>query len=203
MSIHESGTMIPNSCMASRNRISMKKYKRDEIAKVIFEILLTAGFVTIALTAPNAVQLFTRFHPKNARERERVKQSLSTLKKRGFITEKDNLDGYFALTKEGKARAMRYKIENTKIQKQKKWDKKWRLVMFDVPEEKKKARQAINFALKKIGCVHYQKSVFITPFPCEQEIDFVGGCFGVRDYLRIVVAESVERDKSFIKKFGL
>ena len=50
--------------MASRNRISMKKYKRDEIAKVIFEILLTAGFVTIALTAPNAVQLFTRFHPK-------------------------------------------------------------------------------------------------------------------------------------------
>jgi len=75
--------------------------------------------------------------------------------------------------------------------------------MFDVPEEKKRARQAINFALKKIGCLHYQKSVFVTPFPCKREVDFVGECFEVRNYMRIVVAESIEGSAVFEKKFDL
>ena len=75
--------------------------------------------------------------------------------------------------------------------------------MFDVPEERKKARQAINFALKKIGCTHYQKSVFLTPFPCQKEIDFVGETFGVRDCIKIVVAESIEGSLVFEKKFKL
>ena len=75
--------------------------------------------------------------------------------------------------------------------------------MFDVPEEKKAARRAINFALKKIGCVRYQKSVFITPFPCEKEIDFIGECFGVREHIRIIVAERIEGDDVFRRKFHL
>ena len=182
---------------------SMKKYKRNEIAKILLEILLTVGFISIALAAPNAVQLFRYFHSRNARERERIKQSLAQLRKRGFIKQEDNLDGYFVLTAKGKARAMRYKIEDLKIARQKKWDKKWRIVMFDVPEEKKRARQAINFALKKIGCVHYQKSVFITPFPCEKEVDFVGDAFDVREHIRIVTAERVEGSPAFEGKFGI
>ena len=178
----------------------MRKFKRNEIAGIILSTLLAVGFITIALAAPNAVRIFTYFKPKNAYERERIKNSLTRLQKQGLIKQRGGMDGYFVLTAEGKARAMRYQIENTKIQKQKKWDKKWRLVMFDIPQEKQKARQAINYALKKIGCAPYQKSVFITPFPCEREIDFIGECFAVREYIRIVVAESVEGDAAFKNK---
>ena len=181
----------------------MKKYNRGEIAQIVLKTILVAGFITIALAAPNAVQIFKYFRPKDFEERKRVKQSLSRLEKQGLIKQRGAMDGYFVLTAEGKAKAMRYKIEETKIQKQKRWDRKWRLVMFDVPEEKKKARQAINFALKRIGCVHYQKSVFITPFPCEKEIDFIGETFNVREYIRIVIAESVEESGVFERKFGL
>ena len=102
-------------------------------------MLLAVGFITIALAAPNAVQLFKYFKPKNARERERIKKSLTRLEKQGLIKQRGAMDGYFVLTAEGKAKAMRYKIEETKIQKQKRWDRKWRLVMFDVPEEKESA----------------------------------------------------------------
>ncbi|MEK7139901.1 MAG: hypothetical protein AAB805_01095 [Patescibacteria group bacterium] len=181
----------------------MRKYTKNEVIKITLTVLLAVGFITIALAAPNAVQLFKYFKPKNARERERIKKSLTRLEKQGLIKQRGAMDGYFVLTAEGKAKAMRYKIEETKIQKQKRWDRKWRLVMFDVPEEKKKARQAINFALKRIGCVHYQKSVFITPFPCEKEIDFIGETFNVREYIRIVIAESVEESGVFERKFGL
>ena len=96
---------------------------------------------------------------------------------------------------------MRYAIEQMKILSQKVWDKKWRLIMFDVPEEKKQARRAINFALKKLGCIQYQKAIFITPFSCEKEIDFIGECFGVRDNIRIVIASEVEGSNALRKAF--
>ncbi|HLC95516.1 MAG TPA: hypothetical protein VJH89_03425 [Patescibacteria group bacterium] len=181
----------------------MKKFNRDEMKEIILSTLLTMGFITIALAAPNAVQIFNYFKPKNAYERERIRNSLHRLERQSLIKQKGNLDGYFILTREGRAKAMRYKIEKTKIQRQNRWDKKWRMVMFDVPHEKRKARQAINYALKKIGCVHYQKSVFITPFPCEKEVNFIGDTFDVREHIRIVVAEIVEGDTAFKNKFGL
>ena len=181
----------------------MKKYKKGEITKIVLKTLLVVGFVTVALAAPNAVQLFKYFKPKHAPERNRIKKSLSRLEKQGLIKRRGAMDGYFVLTAKGKARAMRHQLETTKIKRQKKWDRKWRLVLFDIPQEKMKARQAINFALKKIGCVHYQKSVFITPFPCEKEVDFAGDVFGVRDHIKIIVAERVEGGSVFETKFGL
>ncbi|MEK7136264.1 MAG: hypothetical protein AAB821_01605 [Patescibacteria group bacterium] len=181
----------------------MKKYNKSEIAKIVLKTILAVGLVTIALVAPNVAQIFKYFKPKDFNERRRVKQSLSRLQKRGLIKQKGAMDGYFVLTAKGKAKAMRYQVETMKIPRQRKWDKKWRLVMFDVPEEKKRARQAINYALKKIGCVQYQKSVFITPFPCEKEVDFVGETFDVRSYMRIVFAEQIEKSGEFERKFDL
>ncbi len=96
---------------------------------------------------------------------------------------------------------MRYELDRMKIAPQKIWDKKWRLIMFDIPEGKKQARRAINFALKKLGCAQYQKSVFITPFPCKKEIDFVGECFGARENISIITADEVERSESIKKAF--
>ena len=75
--------------------------------------------------------------------------------------------------------------------------------MFDVPEKKAQARRAINLALKRLGCAQYQKSVFITPFPCEKEIDFIGECFGVRDYIRIITANEVEKSDLLKKTFNI
>jgi DNA-binding transcriptional regulator PaaX len=96
---------------------------------------------------------------------------------------------------------MRYVIQQMKIASQKTWDKKWRLIMLDVPEDKKQARRAINLALKRLGCVQYQKSVFITPFPCGKEIDFVGESFGVRNHIRVIVATKIENPEPLRKVF--
>ncbi|MEK9167963.1 MAG: hypothetical protein AAB769_01385 [Patescibacteria group bacterium] len=179
----------------------MGKYERGEIAEIVLSTLLAVGVITVAVVAPNALQIFKYFKPKNAYERRRIKQSIDRLEQRRFV--KGTQEGYYELTAKGKLKALRYRIETTKIQPQKEWGGKWWLIMFDVPEEKKAARRAINFALKKIGCVRYQKSVFITPFPCEKEIDFIGECFGVREHIRIIVAERIEGDDVFRRKFHL
>ncbi|MEK7115523.1 MAG: CRISPR-associated endonuclease Cas2 [Patescibacteria group bacterium] len=180
----------------------MKKYKKGEIAEIILSVLLATGVVAVAIMAPNALQIFKYFKPQNAYERARIKRSVALLERRKFIKKKEGgAGGYFTLTAAGKIRAMRRKIETMKIAPQKNWDGKWRIVMFDISEEKKMARRAVNHALKKLGCVQYQKSVFIIPFPCKTEIDFVGECFGVRNSIRLVLAEHIEGENNLKKIF--
>jgi DNA-binding transcriptional regulator PaaX len=181
----------------------MKKFEHGEITEIILSTLLVVGVIAVAVTMPNAVQLFKYFKPKNTFERRKIKRSVYGLEKSGFIQRKNKEDDIFILTEKGRERAMRYALAKMKIASQKKWDKKWRLVMFDVPEKKMQARRAINFALKRLGFVQYQKSIFVTPFPCEKEIDFVGGCFRIRENIRIVVASEIEGEDTLRKAFNV
>lgn len=181
----------------------MKQYGKGEIKEIILSTLLVVGVMAIAVTMPNVVQLFKYFNPQSASERLRIKRSVGRLENRGLIEKKDGNEGLFILTQKGKKQAMRYAIEQMRIVPQKVWDKKWRLIMFDIPEEKKQSRRAVNFALKKLGCVQFQKSVFITPFPCKKEIDFIGECFSIREHIRMIVASEVEKSEQLRKNFKL
>src|SRR3989338_3033127 len=150
----------------------MEKQTRNERTEMILNILLGVGLLTTAVVAPNAVQLFKYFAPKNSHNKWEIKRSFSRLEKKGFVKKKTtNGEDYYSLTLLGNKRAKKYKLNSMKIAPQRKWDGLWRMVMFDIPEDKKMARRGINLVLKKLGCVHYQKSVFITPYPCEKEIN--------------------------------
>ncbi len=181
----------------------MKKYEKGEIIEIILSVLLVAGIIAVAVAAPNAVQLFKYFKPRNTSDRTKIKRSVLRLEKKGFIKRKSATEDSFVLTTEGEKKALRYKIDAMRIERQKNWDGRWRIVMFDVPEDKKQARRAVNLALKKLGCVQYQKSVFVTPFPCKEEIDFVGKCFGIRQYIRLILADSIEGENALKKSFNL
>ncbi len=182
----------------------MEKQTRNERTKMILNILLGIGLLTTAVVAPNALQLFKYFTPKNNRDRWKIKQTFIRLENNGFVKKKITKgEDYYTLTLLGDKRAKRYKLDSMKIKSQKKWDGLWRVVMFDVPEDKKQARRAINLVLKKLGCVQYQKSVFISPFPCVKEIDFIGECFDARKYLRVITACDMEGATKFKKVFNI
>ena len=174
-------------------------YTRGEIAGIILQVALTAGLVSVLVVAPGVGHIIK--YAKQKSWDEKLKRSFKRLEKRGLLQEKSK--GVYALTQEGEKRAFQYRLQTLKIKEEKKWDKKWRVVMFDVPEDKKQARRAVNLALKKLGCVQYQKSVFITPFPCEEEINFVGKAFDIRSNIKILVAEKIEGDSQFRKSFGV
>ncbi|OGD85980.1 CRISPR-associated endonuclease Cas2 [Candidatus Curtissbacteria bacterium RIFCSPHIGHO2_01_FULL_41_13] len=98
-------------------------------------------------------------------------QELKRLKKVGSVKFVENNGGLIAqLTKEGENKIAKYQFEGMKIQKPKRWDRKWRLIIFDIPEWKKKAREMLREKLKSLGFYQLQKSVYIYPFPCIDEI---------------------------------
>ena len=83
------------------------------------------------------------------------------------------------------------------------WDGKWRLVVFDVPEKLKKGRNALREKLKKIGFYELQKSVFVFPYKCKDEVDFIVEFFNLRKYVRFGVLESIDNELDLKKVFDL
>ncbi|MEK7121329.1 MAG: hypothetical protein AAB857_01325 [Patescibacteria group bacterium] len=122
-----------------------------------------------------------------------------------LIKERENSDGSLTmvLTDKGKKKAITFNIDNMEIKKPKKWDKKWRLVLFDIPEKHKPAREALRDALKRLSFHEYQKSVFIHPYECQKEIDFVIEYFDIRPFVRIIISVSLDNELHFRKLFGL
>ena len=85
-----------------------------------------------------------------------------------------------------------------------KWDKKWRVVIFDIPQELHKERVKLRQRLKSLGFSSLQKSVLVFPYPCEEEVGDVCNKLGVGDYVDIIVAESPgSKEKELIKIFNL
>lgn len=119
-----------------------------------------------------------------------------------FFEKKDGTLGMI-LTENGKRRALRYKLDEMEIKRPASWDGKWRIVMFDIPEKRKKAREALREKLRELGFKELQKSVFVNPFECKDEIDFVTEVFGLRPYIRLARSDFITNQEELKIRFGL
>lgn len=115
-----------------------------------------------------------------------------------------NADGSytFILTEKGKKKVLTYRFNSMKIQ-QKKWDKKWRFVCFDIPEKLKSSRNILRAKLRDLGFRELQKSIFIVPFESENEINFVIEYLELRPYVRYGILQSIDNELHFKKRFRL
>lgn len=88
------------------------------------------------------------------------------------------------LSEKGKKKILEFKINEIRIKKPVKWDGKWRIAMFDVPEKLKYQRDVLREKLKDLKFYELQKSVFVHPYPCLDEINFVTEFYDMRRYVR-------------------
>ena len=182
----------------------MKNYERGELAKEILTGLALGGFIVACIVMPNLAQVVNLFKPKDSRDRYRVKQALRGLQKKNMvhIVSRKGQD-VVEITAQGKKKVLEYDLANMQLNTRQKWDQKWRIVMFDIPETKKRARNAVSFKIKDIGMYSIQKSVFVFPHPCKDEIDFVGEVFGVRKNIIYIEATHIDGDEKAKRHFGL
>ncbi|MBU2010201.1 CRISPR-associated endonuclease Cas2, partial [Patescibacteria group bacterium] len=106
-------------------------------------------------------------------DKRALHRAIKNLYKSKIIDVKEDKNGVttLVLTEKGKQKVLKYNLDKIIVPKMKKWDNKWRVVIFDIPESRKKIRDALRFHLKKMGFFEFQKSVFIHPFNCQDEID--------------------------------
>lgn len=137
-------------------------------------------------------------------DREKLRSLTWEFRRKRLVDFAENPDGSVTiiLTEVGKKKALRYKIDELKIPKQK-WDGKWRIVIFDIPEKKKRAREALRGKLRDLDFYNIQKSVWINPFECKEIIDFIVEYFGIRQYVRYIEAGFINNEAELKLKFNL
>lgn len=116
----------------------------------------------------------------------------------------ENNQIYISLTKEGRKQAGWLQINDLAIKKPKQWDTYWRVLIFDIPSKKRATREALRGLLKNLGFCKLQKSVWVHPFDCRDEIGVLESFFNLSDgELRLIVAKSIGNDRDLKKYFKL
>jgi len=138
-------------------------------------------------------------------ERKKFKNRFYYLRKRGLVdVEYRGNQIYISLTKEGKRKAGRYKIDDLKIETAKKWDKNWRVLIFDIEDRHKAKREALRGKIKQLGLFQLQKSVWVCPYEFKKEMDVLRGFFGLEsNEMKVIIASEIENDKPIRDFFGL
>ncbi len=134
-----------------------------------------------------------------------LKRSLRSLCKDKLLVEKRRGDGTIALelTEAGKRQAKYLHMfgKGVKIQRPKKWDQLWRVVMFDIPEETRQFRDILRDHLKQVGFRELHHSVFVFPYPCEKELAALVNLYGAEKYVRILTVKTIDNEPLVRKLF--
>ncbi|MCH8986944.1 hypothetical protein IIA94_02120 [Patescibacteria group bacterium] len=180
-----------------------RKKPKSEITKDVLTWLAVGGMVAIAATSPYFMPNLLRSFKQGKRYNNRaVYNTFYRLRKEGAIDiQKKNHQIYISLTEEGKKRAGRFQINDLNITKPKKWDGKWRLILFDVEEAHRIKRNSLRGLLRGLELYQLQKSVWIHPYNCKDEIDLLREFFGLsQQELKLVVVDDLGKDETLLKK---
>jgi DNA-binding transcriptional regulator PaaX len=190
----------------------MTKYKyylkkpKSEIIKDILTILIVSGMVCIAATSPyfgtNIVKGFKKMKRYN---KKKVYNTFYKLRKSGCIRIKSQKGQiYISLTEKGKKKAGWLQIDSLKIKRPRKWDRKWRLVAFDISQPRLIYREALRGKLKELGFYLLQKSIWVHPFDCRDEVNLLRDFFSFsEDEMKLIVANDIGRDRELKEIFKL
>lgn len=183
----------------------MKRIFSPNKRKVL--ILLQAGFALALTPSPKRQMWILKQLTKEWKNinRQYLYRIIREFKYEKLIDWKEMVDGSVSiiLTENGKKWALRFNIDEMKIKKPFKWDGKWRVVFFDIPEKIRNARDALRKKLRELGFYELQKSVFVFPFPCKNEIDFIVEFFKVRNYARYAEIINFTNEEKLIIHFEL
>lgn len=173
--------------------------KRTAQKEFLNWLLLAGGIVVLSMLAPN---LPTQLLKGYLRHRAKLRARLLTLEKRGWIKVKQKGDEWeVKLVKDGKLIVQKYQTDKLKLKKPAKWDGLWRIVVFDIPEDKKLAREILRDKLKNLGFYQLQKSVFVHPYPCREEIEVIKNTYEIWAYIRLFEAQTVDAQEKLEEYF--
>lgn len=177
------------------------------VVEGILKLLLVGGSLTAAMIIPNAliglekpiVKILDRLDRRD--QQRELRRILRYMKRADLVATLKDYDHGIKITKKGRIRLQKLEFNSIKIPRPQKWDKKWRLVFYDIPENHKAARDTLTRKLKALGFYQLQRSVFVHPYPCHDEIAVVSQAYDVNKYVSYIETGHIDQEKLLIKKF--
>jgi len=95
------------------------------------------------------------------------------------------------VTDHGKRRLLESEIKDLAIGKPKTWDGRWRIILYDIPDSQSTQRDILRDRLKRLGFFPLQKSTFVLPYPCEDELDVLIQHLGIAEHVTFFATNSL------------
>lgn len=128
------------------------------------------------------------FIERNLRQSE-LSREIKRLRERGLIDFVSDEKLAYRLTDKGKQKA----VWESVIMDDGKWDGRWRVVIFDIPEKRREARNLFRSSLKKWGFKAWQQSVWATKKNCTKALRKFVNDVGIEDWVLILESDNVGR----------
>ena len=126
-------------------------------------------------------------------------RSVRRLVEQKLLEEKASSDGsvQLVLTKEGRQQATRLDLfgQTLHFKHPKEWDQKWRIVMFDIPEESRSFRDILREHLRDLEFYKLQHSVFLSPYPYEKPLAELVDLYGAQKFVRIMTVSWIDNEE--------
>ena len=185
-------------CMGVLEQSSRKRTRNKNLQKIVLQTVAAAGFLSVALLAPNALQALRQvgLFPKH-RQKEIFNSSRNRLVKNGLLAYEGK---FIRLTDKGEAKLCQLERHDYKLARPKLLYKKWRILIFDIPERRRALRARIRRTIVSVGFMRLQKSVWVYPYDCEDFVNLIKADFKIGKDLLYLIVDSIENDK-FIKEY--
>lgn len=191
--------------MGALEKDAKRKRQWGAFQQAMLAAAAVGGVVLIAAMIPNAARLLKYFpgYKKGAKFNYQAKSVLGRLAAKGCIVFVEE-DGkrYARITEKGEL-MLQMETERASIAGKKKWDRRWRVVIFDIPERRRNVRVRLRRLMEEYGFVHLQHSVWICPYDCEDLIALAKADFRIGADVLYMLVERLERDVHLREHFGL
>ncbi len=179
--------------------------RNTDIVKVILGIVAFGVFLPVALVAPNVIGALAKLgiiQLKKYRPLTYINKQVESMIARGLLKKvRRNGVATVELTEKGKLKLKKYKLQSENKTKKKVWDKKWRILIFDVWEKRRATRNLLRFELKDYGFIQLQRSVWIYPYDCEEFIELLKTELKFGKNVRYLLVEKVDNDDLLRRHF--
>lgn len=176
-----------------------KQLRKTKIQQAILATVAGVGLLAVALLAPNVLQLFGKRRWQKPASGS-IRQSRYRLVKLGLL---EYQNGFLRLTQRGKMVLQNLELRDYQLQKPKRWDGKWRVLIFDIYESHKSIRNRLRLTLTAVGFQRLQDSVWVYPYDCEDFITLLKADFKIGREVLYLIVDKIENDKWLRRDFDL
>lgn len=175
--------------------------RTGSISWQIIKLLAKAGQATFETFIESHNNRWASLHDY---PRHSVYNAAQRLKQKGYLkTSKKNNQTIFELTDAVKKHLAAFEKLTLKYRTPAKWDGRWRLVSFDVPETQRKYRDTLRWKLKRLGLEQFQQSIWVSPYPLEDDFQQIIMEGGLQDRVLIIDTDRMPNEIKWKRRFHL
>lgn len=185
----------------------VKEEKIDPRVKDILKLLGLGTILIAAVIMPGTAVLIKEYNKikweKDKKEWNkfnlwRLRQVIKRLQYQKVV---EIINDEVRITDKGRQKQLKFDLE--KIELQKKTDGKWRIIIYDISNIKKSQRDLFRDVLKRLKFFRLQESVYLTPFVCDDEIEYLRQTFQIGSEVQVLKVSKLENDQVYRNYFGI